>query len=84
VTAFIERAGLDLMGWSFLSLVNYKGGGPDALIEPLAGHRNICEAHLAPNFGAGVRACYRGSRLYDTEASRCARDHGRRSEPGVP
>jgi hypothetical protein len=27
VTAFIERAGLDLMGWSFLPLVDYKGAG---------------------------------------------------------
>jgi hypothetical protein len=58
------------MGWSFLPLVNYKGGGPAALIEPLAEHLDIYQAHLAQNFGAGIQACYRGSRLYDTEATK--------------
>ena len=58
------------MGWSFLPLVNYKGGGPPALIEPLGEHLDIYEAHLAQNFGAGVQSCYRGTRLYDTDATK--------------
>ncbi len=58
------------MGWSFLPLVNYKGGGPAALIEPLAEHLDAYEAHLAQNFGLGIQACYRGWRLYDTEATK--------------
>jgi len=58
------------MGWSFLPLVNYKGGGPAALIEPLAEHLDAYEAHLAQNFGAGIQSCYRGRRLYDTEATK--------------
>jgi len=58
------------MGWSFLPLVNYKGGGAAALIEPLAEHLDAYEAHLAQNFGAGIQACYRGRRLYDTDATK--------------
>lgn len=58
------------MGWSFLPLVNYKGGGPAALIEPLAEHLDAYGAHLAQNFGSGIQCCYRGSRLYDTEATK--------------
>ena len=58
------------MGWSFLPLVNYKGGGPAALIEPLAEHLDAYEAHLAQNFGCGIQACYRGHRLYDTDATK--------------
>jgi hypothetical protein len=58
------------MGWSFLPLVNYKGGGPAAVIEPLAEHLDIYEAHLAQNFGSGIQACYRGSRLYDADPTR--------------
>jgi hypothetical protein len=58
------------MGWSFLPLVNYKGGGPAALIEPLAEHLDAYEAHLAQNFGSGIQACYRGWRLYDTDATK--------------
>lgn len=58
------------MGWAFLPLVNYKGGGAAALIEPLAEHLEAYEAHLAQNFGCGIQACYRGWRLYDTEATK--------------
>jgi hypothetical protein len=58
------------MGWMFVPLVEYQGGGPEATIEPLDEHRDAYEAHLAQNFLAGVQACYRGIRLYDTEATR--------------
>jgi len=58
------------MGWMFVPLVQYQGGGGEATIEPLAEHLDIYEAHLAQNFLAGVQACYRGTRLYDTEATK--------------
>lgn len=58
------------MGWMFVPLVEYQGGGAEATIEPLAEHLDAYEAHLAQNFLAGVQACYRGTRLYDTEATR--------------
>jgi hypothetical protein len=58
------------MGWMFVPLVQYQGGGADATIEPLADHLDIYEAHLAQNFLAGVQACYRGTRLYDSEATK--------------
>ena len=60
------------MGWMFVPLVQYQGGGAEATIEPLVEHLDIYEAHLAQNFLAGVQACYRGTRLYDTEATKAA------------
>jgi hypothetical protein len=58
------------MGWSFLPLVDYKGGGAAALIEPLCEHLDIYEAHLAQNLGLGIQCQYRGTRLYDTDATK--------------
>jgi hypothetical protein len=58
------------MGWTFVPLVQYHGGGAAATLEPLAEHLDAYQAHLVQNFGYGVQACYRGSRLYDTEATR--------------
>ncbi len=60
------------MGWMFVPLVEYQGGGGEATIEPLDEHLEHYEAHLAQNFSAGVQACYRGVRLYDTERTRAA------------
>ena len=60
------------MGWMFVPLTEYHGGGAAATIEPLAEHLDTYEAHLANNFGAGVQACYRGPRLYDTEETKRA------------
>jgi hypothetical protein len=60
------------MGWMFVPLVQYHGGGAEATIEPLAEHLEAYEAHLAQNFLAGVQACYRGTRLYDAETTRAA------------
>jgi hypothetical protein len=57
------------MGWMFVPLVEYQGGGAAATLEPLSEHLDAYEAHLANNFGAGVQACYRGPRLYDTPAT---------------
>jgi hypothetical protein len=58
------------MGWMFVPLVEYHGGGAAATLEPLHQHLDAYEAHLANNFGAGVQACYRGPRLYDTDATK--------------
>ena len=53
------------MGWMFVPLVQYHGGGEAATIEPLKDHLPHYEQRLANLFGAGVQACYRGPRLYD-------------------
>ncbi len=58
------------MGWMFVPLTEYQGGGAAATIEPLSEHLDAYEAHLANNFGAGVQACWRGPRLYDTPQTR--------------
>ena len=58
------------MGWMFVPLTEYHGGGAAATIEPLSEHLEAYEAHLANNFGCGVQACYRGPRLYDTDATK--------------
>ena len=58
------------MGWMFVPLVEYHGGGEAATLEPLSEHLDAYRAHLALNFGAGVQACYRGTRLYDTEETK--------------
>src|SRR5699024_3856182 len=54
------------MGWMFVPLVQYHGGGAAATIEPLHEHLYAYKMHLIQNFGSGVQACYRGPRLYDT------------------
>jgi hypothetical protein len=58
------------MGWMFVPLVEYHGGGKAATIEPLHEHLDHYEKRLANLFGAGVQACYRGPRLYDTPETR--------------
>jgi hypothetical protein len=58
------------MGWMFVPLVQYQGGGAAATLEPLAEHLADYEQHLAQNFGAGVQAAYRGPRLFDAEATK--------------
>ena len=60
------------MGWTFVPLVQYQGGGDAATIEPLKDHLPDYEMHLANNFGYGAQACYRGSRLYDTDTTKAA------------
>lgn len=58
------------MGWMFVPLVQYHGGGEAATIEPLMDHLPHYEQRLANLFGAGVQACYRGPRLYDAPETR--------------
>ena len=55
------------MGWMFVPLTQYHGGGAAATIEPLKDHLEHYETRLANLFGAGVQACYRGPRLFDTD-----------------
>lgn len=58
------------MGWMFVPLTQYHGGGAAATIEPLSEHLDHYERRLANLFGAGVQACYRGPRLFDTDATK--------------
>jgi len=58
------------MSWTLVPLVEYKGGGKAATLEPLSEHLDTYKAHMIQNYGAGVQACYRGDRLYDTNATR--------------
>jgi hypothetical protein len=53
------------MGWMFVPLTEYHGGGASATLEPLRDHLEAYAQHLAQNFSAGVQACYRGPRLFD-------------------
>jgi hypothetical protein len=58
------------MAWGFVPLTKYQGGGPEAVLEPLSEHLNDYEQLMMQYYGAGVQACYRGPRLYDTETTR--------------
>ena len=58
------------MGWMFVPLVQYQGGGDAATLEPLRDHLAAYGAHLAQNFASGVQACYRGPRLFDSEETK--------------
>jgi hypothetical protein len=61
---------LQTMGWMFVPLTEYHGGGAAATMEPLSEHLDDYERQLQNNLGAGVQACYRGPRLYDSEATK--------------
>lgn len=54
------------MGWMFVPLSEYQGGGAAATIEPLDEHIDHYERMILSNLACGVQACYRGPRLYDT------------------
>jgi len=58
------------MGWMFVPLTQYHGGGAAATIEPLREHLDHYERMLASNLAFGVQACYRGPRLYDTDRTK--------------
>ena len=58
------------MAWGFVPLTKYQGGGPEAVLEPLSEHLNDYEQLMMQYYGAGVQACYRGPRLYDTETTK--------------
>ena len=52
--------------WSFVPLVEYHGGGAAATLEPLHEHLDEYRTLMFQNYGAGIQACYRGPRLYDS------------------
>jgi len=54
------------MGWMFVPLTQYHGGGAAATIEPLNEHLPHYRMMMLSNLGLGVQAMYRGFRLYDT------------------
>lgn len=58
------------MGWGFVPLTVYQGGGAEAVLEPLQEHLQEYEQLMMQHYGAGVQACYRGPRLYDTETTK--------------
>ncbi len=58
------------MGWGFVPLTKYQGGGPEAILEPLSEHLADYRQLMFQYYGAGVQACYRGPRLFDTEKTR--------------
>ncbi len=58
------------MGWMFVPLTEYHGGGKAATIEPLKDHLPHYEQRLANLLGAGVQACWRGPRLYDSDETK--------------
>ena len=58
------------MSWGFVPLTRYQGGGPEAILEPLSEHLEDYRQLMMQYYGAGVQACYRGPRLYDTEATK--------------
>jgi hypothetical protein len=61
---------LPSMGWGFVPLTKYQGGGAEAVLEPLSEHLKDYEMLMMQYYGAGVQACYRGPRLYDTETTK--------------
>jgi hypothetical protein len=64
----LEKTGS--MSWGFVPLTKYQGGGPEAVLEPLQDHLRDYRQLMAQYYGAGVQACYRGPRLYDTDSTR--------------
>ena len=58
------------MGWMFVPLTQYHGGGAAATIEPLNEHLDHYKMMMLSNLAMGVQACYRGPRLYDTDATK--------------
>lgn len=60
------------MGWGFVPLTKYQGGGPEAVLEPLKDHLSDYKQLMFQYYGSGIQACYRGPRLYDSEETKVA------------
>ncbi|GAA5496077.1 hypothetical protein Rhal01_02258 [Rubritalea halochordaticola] len=58
------------MGWMFVPLTQYHGGGAAATIEPLKDHLPHYKSMMLSNLALGVQACYRGTRIYDTQETK--------------
>ena len=60
------------MGWMFVPLAQYHGGGEAATVEPLDEHLDHYSRMIDCNLALGVQACYRGPRLFDTDRTKAA------------
>lgn len=58
------------MGWMFVPLSEYHGGGEAATVEPLDEHLEHYANMLTSHLALGIQACYRGPRLFDTPRTR--------------
>ncbi|KFC60161.1 alpha-galactosidase [Flavobacterium gilvum] len=58
------------MSWGFVPLTAYQGGDASAVLEPLSEHLKDYQQLMVQYYGAGVQACYRGPRLYDTDVTK--------------
>jgi hypothetical protein len=58
------------MSWGFVPLTKYQGGNSSAVLEPLSEHLKDYRQLMMQYYGAGVQACYRGPRLYDTDTTK--------------
>lgn len=58
------------MSWGFVPLTKYQGGDSTAILEPLSKHIKDYQQLMIQYYGAGVQACYRGPRLYDTDETK--------------
>ena len=58
------------MGWSFLPVEEYHGGGSTAKFEPLTENLAEYDWALAQAAASGVWPCVRGKRLYDSKTCR--------------
>ncbi len=56
-------------GWMLIPLSSYNGA-EDSTIEPLDQHRDHYNERFADLIGFGVQACYRGPRLFDSDATK--------------
>ena len=62
------------MGWMLIPLSSYNGGAAST-IEPLDQHRDHYNERFADLVGYGVQACYRGPRLFDSDATKAIVKH---------
>ncbi|WP_442587825.1 alpha-galactosidase [Pedobacter sp. AW31-3R] len=58
------------MSWGFVPLTAYGNADADATIEPLVDHLRDYEQLMMQYYGAGIQACYRGPRLFDTNQTK--------------
>jgi hypothetical protein len=58
------------MSYHALPLTPVYGGGPESTMEPLSQHLDQYDRVLGQYFGMGIMACYRGTRLYDTDKTK--------------
>ena len=57
-----------------MPLTGYYVSDPDVVFEPMTDHLAEYSWGLAQYLGAGVAACYRGHRVFDSPATRCKSD----------